>query len=464
MVLHRGHAHASVPRTPRGATMARMCTSETPRVPPLGVIGIFSHEPRRRHRDGIRATWLPQLPAAVEARFVLRGMEPANPQALYNESAAHDDVLFLAARSSMSATVGPLQTLLLWLECASRLFPETPFIGKADDDVWIRVEGLEPLLSAGRVLLAPDQSVYIGRLESYYWNTVPNNEGATGFSFGYRRCSTIPESGPFSFAKGALFFVSSNLSQAVRALAQRTGEVARFVQNDTSRCYRGSVAMRSSRTLRNGTVVGGPCKGANVAVLSPVEDVWLGHAISLVPLTTTTLDLQTALFSVNPWGFWARESLLVWHSNIDNDFLRRATALSRWTANSSRPTRCSDWALETVCSSAREQAAHWASSPSSRSCAHHPLRRCELRPAKACATGKVDLFPQLLSLNTPEASSAKARKEHERLHVASHHLHHRGQADLADMHGKQIRLKGKPGTSHHVHHYNQSDLAHTYEK
>ena len=105
------------------------------------------------------ATWLPDLPRTIVARFVLRGLALQEPNATQAEAARHGDVLFVRARSVMLRENGPLQyatqgsnprladraphtllltrlshaadrSLVLWFECARRRFASARFIGK----------------------------------------------------------------------------------------------------------------------------------------------------------------------------------------------------------------------------------------------------------------------------------------------------------------------------------------------
>ena len=98
------------------------CTAATRPAPArtasLAALGVLSHEPRVRLRTAIRATWLPDLPPSIAARFVLRGLELQEPNAIRAEAAHHADVLFVRARSVMLRENGPLQSLVLWFECA----------------------------------------------------------------------------------------------------------------------------------------------------------------------------------------------------------------------------------------------------------------------------------------------------------------------------------------------------------
>jgi len=68
----------------------------------LAAIGILSHEPRTNMRDAIRATWLPEMPTTMAARFVLRGLELQRPDAIEAEAMRHRDlVLVRAVRCSL---------------------------------------------------------------------------------------------------------------------------------------------------------------------------------------------------------------------------------------------------------------------------------------------------------------------------------------------------------------------------
>jgi len=409
--------------------------------PLRGVIGVMSHEPRRRHRDAVRANWLTALPDAVRGHFLIRGIDPIDRAALDLELAANADVILLPARSNMSQHIGPLQSLLLWFECFHRVYADVPFIGKADDDIWLRTVAIEPLLHSAEVL-AGHSAVYVGHMEAYSWSTAEFNEGAmeNSFSFAWpkRECSRDrPAQGPFPFAKGALFVLSARLSGAVLAWAKSSGEAAHLLGNDAKRCYLGSPAQQASTRTPNGSFVSGPCRGRRPRILAPVEDVWLGHALSLAAKEPVTyLDVPVSMYSLFPWGFSAMESLLVWHSNADDDFPRRVAIVSRWAANASRPTRClSWWSMPIRCrprlraakalpwalrqlsngSEAHLQAWHqdlqvdvdWAGNPSTlRSCRGQPIRRCRLLPPAGCDTSKVDLWRlpgAKLSLPVPPA-------------------------------------------------------------
>ena len=136
-----------VPRTRcRPCIIARMALTFC--APPdqsarLGVLGIFSHHTNLRYREHIRHTWLrdasqrgPTLGVvdSVMTKFVLRGMGVSS--SAVNESASHGDILFVRGAADAGRKAGPLQSLIMWYECALRAWPHTELIGKGDDDIW----------------------------------------------------------------------------------------------------------------------------------------------------------------------------------------------------------------------------------------------------------------------------------------------------------------------------------------
>jgi hypothetical protein len=294
-------------------------------------------------------------------------------------------------------------------------------LAEADDDVWIRAEALVPLLSKANSLLRPDRSVYMGRFESYHWATTPNNEGPIGFSYRWQACSRHRHewrvrdplhrdglSGPFNFAKGALFFLSANLSRIVTDWEGSTGEAAELIGRNDQRCYLDSPAMLASRVSKNRSVVlGGPCAGTSIFVQPPVEDVWLGHALSQAAIGWTTfVDLDVYLFSMSPWNFYVRESQIVWHSNLNTEFPIRASIVQDWAANRSRQSQCSSWANLTLRCTRHSKTKSYPSSGrriseqstkeafGERTCAGQPIRKCDLNAPRGCSSSKVSLWAE----------------------------------------------------------------------
>jgi hypothetical protein len=345
------------------------CTAATRPAPArtasLAALGVLSHEPRVRLRTAIRATWLPDLPPSIAARFVLRGLELQEPNAIRAEAAHHADVLFVRARSVMLRENGPLQSLVLWFECARAHFAVAKFIGKADDDVWIRPSGWAALLEAvhaGRVV-PKGAHAYIGALESYHW--VLNTEAPIGWRhFPYAaRCKVDHPShkpgeryvGPFAFAKGASFFLSAH--SAGRLVADHAAQVQRITGSDAARCFHGSqmwfeawccgtgIASINKKHCRHHYKTLGkrcparkrggehnPCvasaRSAGKSSNPAWDDVWTGYALSRTAALGGPLylvNLHYSLFRDAP-GFKARAGAISWHSQIDRDMPRRAAA------------------------------------------------------------------------------------------------------------------------------------------
>ena len=98
--------------------------------PILAALGVLSHEPRLRLRNAARSTWLPDLPQTIVALFVLRGLGLQERNATRAEASRHGDMLFVRAQSDMLRENGPLQSLVLWFECARQRFTGARFIGK----------------------------------------------------------------------------------------------------------------------------------------------------------------------------------------------------------------------------------------------------------------------------------------------------------------------------------------------
>lgn len=207
----------------------------------LAAIGVLSHEPRRHMREASRATWLAELPTTIGARFVLRGLDLTGEEAMLAEASRHGDLLFVPARSGLKRENGALVSLFLWLRCAPTRFPRAAYFGKADDDVWLRPAGWAALLASvsaetrhaalGTAAGAP--AVYVGSFEAFSWRTDTHSPEGWGFYARRRHCKQYSPTlrGPFSFAKGAIFFLS-------RAVATLVGErasdsVSNIVANDT---------------------------------------------------------------------------------------------------------------------------------------------------------------------------------------------------------------------------------------
>ena len=186
---------------------------------PVGAIGILSHEPRGRMRDTLRVTWLRELEPGLEARFVIRGAPLTDAGATCGEHETHSDIVFVNAPSDLRRENGPLLSFVLWLRCAMLAFPRAPFVGKADDDVWVAARWVHHTLSQLSSLRWQQPYIYVGGFEQYHWR--PDVDAPARWSNGVQResCRDRPSEGadhwlhgPFSFAKGALFLLSRPLA------------------------------------------------------------------------------------------------------------------------------------------------------------------------------------------------------------------------------------------------------------
>lgn len=241
--MHRVHA-SSDPRFCFEGNSARL----------YGVLGVFTVDDRALLRDAHRKSWMapalqfPSVRGSLAARFVARAAGAELP-VLLRESQAHGDITFLNASATAPRSTGPLLTLLAWWECAVTAWPGATFIGKADDDVWIDLPRVGAHLHSTHADLCgrhPTPRVYWGLMESYSWQletqmpvawsygyphrqhnctvglrpspgTRQRHSGASKEGSGAARSELIAPptfelvEGPFPFAKGPLYFLSTNL-------------------------------------------------------------------------------------------------------------------------------------------------------------------------------------------------------------------------------------------------------------
>ena len=216
----------------------------------LLAIGITSTAERIGMRDGQRATWLAKLPADVKAHFILRGanLPEAARIAAADEAARHGDVLFVTASANLSRATGPLNSVFLWLRCASLRYPHTPFVGKAEDDVWLNPSAVATLLRS-HILpwVGKPYEAYIGAIATYHWD-----ERSDGGPIGYREIpctvpcaqqqqhknnrtsssSPSPLVGLFNFMKGPFLVLSQKLSRLVAHVPLRTAQAVDVIGTD----------------------------------------------------------------------------------------------------------------------------------------------------------------------------------------------------------------------------------------
>lgn len=225
------------------------CAVADPR-PRLGALGILSATEHSKFRRAARLTWMAQseresreAAGGLACRFVLRGLNAS--AALLQEAARHRDVLLVAA-PALSRQTGPLTSLMYWYECALVAWPKAGLIGKADDDVYLHLPGIEVhlrlTLAATRNRSSPSARPPLlswGVHETYHWDVTSHLPTQFAYLWGWSPADEAKDCarggaliGPFHFAKGPLFFLSAALvrqailSREVRRLARAAIDAA----------------------------------------------------------------------------------------------------------------------------------------------------------------------------------------------------------------------------------------------
>lgn len=392
MVLYRNRA-----RSARGVAMRAARDGGL-----LAVLGILSHEDRLEFRSASRTSWLRSLPADLRAWFVVRGLDVR--QAMLEEASSHRDVIFVNASSKLGRSSGPLVSLFLWYAHAVRHFPDVTLIGKMDDDTWLHGGGLATLLGSSLRWLGKASHAYIGRFEQSHWSTASHNEGPLQLGVQLPRKTCVRQAlkaGPFAFAKGPIYLVSTALARLVAEANETRREVDYLVSSEAVRCFRGSALYRQNQTdASNGERVGwrrtaklrkhaglalhlggAPCQGA-APTLMPYEDVWTGWALSSLHTgPVTIINLPKELFR-DDYGLRVKQTHVSVHGRIDRDFARRTRVLTKWAE-----THHCDAAHAFKCTS--RDAAH------AFNCVGQPWRRCRVwinESNSGCDLQEVNLF------------------------------------------------------------------------
>jgi hypothetical protein len=324
--------------------------------PPLAVIGILSTPSRRAFRDASRQTWHRRLPASMPSWFALRGLGLPHNSAVYDEAAAHGDVILLAAQSNLSRALGPLHSVYLWYRCAVRMHAAAPFVGRLDDDTWLHVPAVEALLAALVPRAREGDELWVGTFEGYSWDEASGQPiGWAGYFPTTTTCVARGRAGgapadqranrsvvgPFNFAKGAASFLSTGLARALapapthstaadadadRSPGPPSGDAPVRPDAVDARCLRGSVrfwAQGGVQAVEEGERTVRRC-GFTDAELArpprwgtlPYEDVWLGYALSQAPPVpagrersgrVVVIHLSTELFQ-DDWVRAARDA------------------------------------------------------------------------------------------------------------------------------------------------------------
>ena len=221
----------------------------------LGVLGVFSHTTNLMNRHTIRETWLTLAHESLVTKFVMRSQ---GDDRVAQEASKHGDVVMLDAPAAMSKDVGPLWSSMLWLACAPRAWPGADMIGHAEDDTYLHLPGIVSHLrytaSIPRDSEGRGVRLFWGTFETFHWNEnlhLPEKhwdryhvETLASQPCRRRTIEHLRHSkkerlhpgvyvnhtvvGPFAFAKGPLYFLSSALAREVAA-HRAVGREARAV-------------------------------------------------------------------------------------------------------------------------------------------------------------------------------------------------------------------------------------------
>ena len=166
----------------------RFCSPIDP-APRLAVLGVLTTDNHLNYREAIRSSWMRKSNAAdITTRFVMRGLGSTSE----DEAKRHGDIVFFEARADANRKSGPLQSLVLWWQCAVEAWPQASLIGKADDDIWVKLIATAAHLRGSLAALAAQPSfvreqrppeMFWGTMETFHWSTFRNRP--VGFSKKY---------------------------------------------------------------------------------------------------------------------------------------------------------------------------------------------------------------------------------------------------------------------------------------
>ena len=303
----------------------------------------------------------------ILVNFVL-GINGAN-DADAAEKARFSDIIFVRENSQLNSFASRLQKHVQWFECALVAWPAAMMVGKADDDAWVNLPAVSHSLRMVLDALPPSAAshLYWGSFETYHWHT--GNHGAGGFwkhpmgalhlrwdnehrgmcrecallnhgdinagPYGTvrskqgdacRNSSSITFSkhggpsliGPFSFAKGPFYLLSSPLASEVFADPQVKREAAAAI-------------------AASGQYVDQYVFGARRGGWPPFEDAFMGMAIAvagapkyaqilptLVHVSPIADFIDAGSHGSAPGHFHIAPTTLVWHDR--NRYVRGASS------------------------------------------------------------------------------------------------------------------------------------------
>eukprot|EP00966_Prymnesium_polylepis_P286684 6622033-Prymnesium_polylepis.1 len=269
------------------------------------------------------------------------------------------------------------------LQCASQLYSTIPLVGKLDDDTYLYADGMAALLRSTLPWLDRPWMAYVGPMEAFSWN----EHTALPVRWAGVQATAAPctagslhgerVAGPFSFAKGAAFFVSTALAHLLAGPNLSDSSDPRRLPGSVKYWPSEPRGHDGSEEHATSTVKGNASTITSVAW----EDVWLGCAPCFAPgcdcestgrivgevpaddphpfggcarryaLSHLAAARDVAIIHLpadmyqDAWGFFSKPTALFWHSRVDDDLPRRMRAVHNWTLQHS----CGDTSYRLAC-------------------------------------------------------------------------------------------------------------------
>ena len=204
-------------------------------------------------------------------------------------------------------------------------------------------------LSAAHASLGPAALLYYGLMETYSWDEERRHATQFDFSFGKNRpCRRVGGLvGPFSFAKGAAYWLATPLVRQIvadervrselleTATAAESGSAAKSagsggVSSSVVDSAEHSAAGSSAAGSSAGSGAGGDRRKRKAPPsVIPYEDVYTGLALAKVArgAALTAVQMGKQVFS-DLWGFYIAPSTLLWHQRFKDP--SRIVLVHRW--------------------------------------------------------------------------------------------------------------------------------------
>ena len=276
-------------------------------------------------------------------------------------------MVLLHAKSGLNRRAGPLASLLLWIECALSAWPRAQLVGKADDDIWAHLPGTASLLrgslEAARHAMQLDSvsqvRLYWGMMETYHWELKSQRPVSFAFKYGksgeacalrnyrmgvrqghkssskpvvrplvtevhngaaalnatphLRENETSATYGPFHFAKGPMFYMSSSLASGL---------------------------MHSLAVQRNWDATMATTNMGSIKGIRPWEDVWSGLALALSAAGDNLAAVHMGLSAFSEGGGTAANvgpSTVLWHAGSSKSLLPERIRSRENSSHCARP-------------------------------------------------------------------------------------------------------------------------------